>query len=302
VIRVEGLTKRFPGRPLPALEDASLDVRDGEILGLVGLNGAGKTTTIRIAAGLSLPSAGRVWVDELDIVAEKRRASEHIAWVPELFPFDPGARALPLLVYFAGFHGLRAAEARPQCRELLARVGLESEERGRVRDFSQGMKKRLSLASAMISDPSNLLLDEILNGLDPEGIAFVRNWVIELRRRKKAVLLSSHQLAELEALADRVTFVHRGRILRTIDRGELARAGGVSLRLTLRNLDAAAVEYLSGLGPTHVSGATIWVARPTAEPHLIVSELVRRGYQIDESRAESTSLEAYFLELIGGAK
>jgi len=302
VLVAEHLTKRFPGRLQPALDDADLELRDGEILGLVGLNGAGKTTTIRVAAGLSLPTSGRVLVDGRDIVREKRSASQHIAWVPELFPFDPSARALPLLVYFAGFHGLRRREARAVCRELLARVGLGAEEQGRVRDFSQGMKKRLSLASAMIADPENLLLDEILNGLDPEGIAFVRRWVLDLRHRGKAVLLSSHQLGELEAVADRVTFVHRGKVLRTIDRAELARAGGRSLRITLRNVDAAALEYLGGIGPIQRDGPVVWVTHPTVETHVLVGELVRRGYEVDEVRAESTSLEAYFLQLIGAAK
>ncbi len=110
---VEDLTKRFPGRSKPAIEGIDLEVRDGEVLGLVGLNGAGKTTTIRVAAGVSLPTQGKVLVDGRDIVREKRLASAHIGWVPELFPFEPQARALPLLIYYAGFHGLRGAPARP---------------------------------------------------------------------------------------------------------------------------------------------------------------------------------------------
>ena len=302
MLAVEGLTKRFPGRTQPAVEAVDLEVRDGEILGLVGLNGAGKTTTIRLAAGLALPTAGRVLVDGLDIVREKRRASERIAWVPELFPFDAAARALPLMVYLAGFHGMRKSEARVHCRELLVRLGLEGEEDRRIRDYSQGMKKRFSLACAMISDPTNLLLDEILNGLDPEGIAFVRNWALGSRRSGKAVLLSSHQLAELEAIADRVAFVHKGRLLRTIDRAELARAGTTSIRLVIRNLDAKALDYLQTVGDAQWNETTVWISRPTLEPHVVNAELVRRGYEVTECRVEATSLEAYFLELIGAAK
>jgi ABC-2 type transport system ATP-binding protein len=302
VILTEHLTKRFPGRAQSAVEDLALELRDGEILGLVGLNGAGKTTTIRIAAGVSLPTSGRVLVDGLDVVREKRRASGRVAWVPELFPFDPSARALPLMTYYAGFYGIDRADAIPRGRELLARVGLEDEEQGLLRNFSQGMRKRFSLASAMIVDPQNLLLDEILNGLDPEGIAFVRNWVVESRRAKKAILLSSHQLTELEALADRVSFVHQGRLLRTIDRAELAAAGTPSLRIVIRNLDPAALTYLATIGETRVDAATVWISRPTAESHVVNAELVRRGYEVAECRIETTSLESYFLQLIGTAR
>ncbi len=302
MIVTEHLTKRFPGRHAPAVDDLPLEVRDGEILGLVGLNGAGKTTTIRMAAGVALPTSGSILVDGVDIVREKRAASHGIAWVPELFPFEPTARALPLLVYFGGFYGLNATDAARRGRELLARIGLADEEKGYLRDFSQGMRKRFSLASAMIVDPRNLLLDEILNGLDPAGIAFVRQWVLESRREKKAVLLSSHQLTELEALADRVAFVHQGRLLRTIDRAELARAGSPEYRIVIRNLDPAALTYLASVGTPRTEGTTVWLSRPTAESHEVTAELVRRGYQVVECRVETTSLEAYFLELIGVAR
>jgi ABC-2 type transport system ATP-binding protein len=301
VLVVQTLTKRFPGRPRPAIEDVQFEVRDGEILGLVGLNGAGKTTTIRIAAGVSLPTRGTVLVDGNDIVQEKRHASERVGWVPELFPFEPEARALPLLVYHAGFHGIPGAEARTHGRELLARVGLAEVENDRIRTFSQGMKKRFSLACAMVSDPPNLLLDEILNGLDPEGIAFVRNWTAELRRQGKAVLLSSHLLTELQALADRVAFVHHGHILRTISRAELASAGEPMFRVTIANLDPAALEYLGSVGTPRTEGSTVFVSRPKIEAASLNAELVRRGYQVTELRVETTSLESYFLGLIGSA-
>lgn len=296
---VENLTKRFPGRVQPAIERIDLEVRDGEILGLVGLNGAGKTTTIRVAAGVNFPTSGRVLVDGRDIVREKRRASERLGWVPELFPFESDARALPLLLYFAGFHGLSGPSARSHCRELLARVGLGAVENDRIRTFSQGMKKRFALASAMISDPPNLLLDEILNGLDPEGIAYVRTWVSELRRQGKAVLLSSHLLSELQALADRIAFVHQGRLLRTIDRAQLAEAGTVTFRITMDNLDAGALQYLASVGTLRVEGRTVYLREPQADSATVNAELVHRGYHVEELHVESTSLESYFLNLVG---
>ena len=302
VLVTEGLTKRFPGRNKPAIEGVNLEVRDGEILGLVGLNGAGKSTTIRVAAGVVLPTSGRVLVDGHDIARDKRRASELVGWMPELFPFEPEARALSLLTYYAGFHGLTGPAARSKCRESLAQVGLAEVERGRIRTFSQGMKKRFSLAAATIGDPSNLLLDEILNGLDPEGIAFVRGWMVELRRQHKAILLSSHILAELQTLADRVSFVHEGRILRTIDREELVRAGNPALRLVVENPDDSLIPYLAQFGKPVVEGRSILLSQPTIEAATLNAELGRRGYRVAEIRPESTSLEAYFLTLIGAVR
>jgi ABC-2 type transport system ATP-binding protein len=298
VLLIEDLSKSFPGRRTPAIEDINLELHDGEVLGLVGLNGAGKTTTIRVATGVSLPTSGRVVVDGHDIVHDKSRASEEIGWVPELFPYEPGASAHKLLVFYAGFHGVTGRDAHQLADELLERVGLGGCSQARIRTFSQGMKRRFGLASAMVSDPQNLLLDEVLNGLDPEGMAFVRNWVLDLRRAGKAVLLSSHLLSELQALADRVAFVHLGHLLRVVDRAELARAGGTSLHLIIENLDPAAVAYLRSVGSVQVEGSSVVVSAPTADAPTISTELVRRGYRLAELRSEGASLEDYFLKLI----
>jgi ABC-2 type transport system ATP-binding protein len=298
VLLIEDLSKSFPGRSTPAVENISFELHDGEVLGLVGLNGAGKTTTIRVATGVSLPTSGRVLVDGHDIVHDKVRASEEIGWVPELFPYEPGVPAHKLLVFYAGFHGVTGRAAHELADELLERVGLSGFEHARIRTFSQGMKRRFGLASAMVSDPQNLLLDEVLNGLDPEGMAFVRSWIMDLKHQGKAVLLSSHLLSELQAIADRVAFVHLGRLLKVVDRGELAHAGGTSLHLTIENLDPAAVAYLRTVGSVQMKGNSVVVTAPTADAPTISTELVRRGYRLAELRSEGTSLEDYFLDLI----
>lgn len=301
MIVFENLTKQFAGRAVPALDSVSFELRDGEVLGLVGLNGAGKTTTIRLAAGVSLPTHGRVTIDGRDVVREKRQASTHLGWVPESFPIEPGARALPQLEYYAGFHGLHGPSSRERCRALLAQVGLAEVENERLRTFSQGMRKRFSLASAMVSDPPNLLLDEVMNGLDPEGLAFVRGWLRELRDQRRAVLLSSHQLAELQPLADRIAFIHRGRLLRTISRGELESASETTLRIQMDRVDPSVLEYLESVGAPRVEGTTVYLAQPRADAATISTELVHRGYRVGELRVESASLEAYFLRLIEAA-
>lgn len=298
MIVIEDLSKRFPGRSSPAIEDIDLELRDGEILGLVGLNGAGKTTTIRAAAGVSLPTTGRILVDGHDIVHDKVRASEAIGWVPELYPFAPEARARRLLVYYAGFHGLTGRQADGRAREALNRVGLQGFEDVQLRTYSQGMRRRFGLAAAMLADPQNLLLDEILNGLDPEGMAFVRSWIVELRKQGKGVLLSSHLLSELQALADRIAFIHEGHLISVVGNSELSRGGQTVLHITLENPDPAAVAYLGSLGKLKGEGNSFLVAQPAQDAASITAELVRRGYRIAEIWPEDASLEEYFLRLI----
>lgn len=298
MIAIEGLSKRFPGRSFPAIEDIDLEMRDGEILGLVGLNGAGKTTTIRAAAGVSLPTTGRILVDGHDIVRDKVRASEAIGWMPELYPFAPEAKARRLLVYLAGFHGVTGRSASQRAFELLDEVGLRGFENVRIRTYSQGMKRRFGLAAAMLSDPQNLLLDEILNGLDPEGMAFVRNWLVQLRKEGRAILLSSHLLTELQALADRVAFIHEGHLIRVVAKGDVARAGKPNLHISLENPDPTAKTFLETLGEVQVEGNSFLVRGPSSDPALVNAELMRRGYRVAQIWLEDESLEEFFLELI----
>jgi ABC-2 type transport system ATP-binding protein len=298
VIVIEGLTKVYPGRTTPAIEGVNLELRDGEVLGLVGLNGAGKTTTIRAAAGVSFPTGGRILVDGHDIVQDKVRASQGIGWVPELFPFGPEDRARRLLVYFAGFHDLRGDLANHRARDVLERVGLAGSTENRIGTFSQGMRRRFGLAAAMLADPQNLLLDEILNGLDPEGMAFVRGWVVGLRKENKSVLLSSHLLSEVQALADRIAFIHHGHLIRVVDRGELARAGKPVLHVTLHDPDSNAAAYLSTVGTLQTVDGSFLVTEPKLDSATICAELVKLGYHLAEIWLEDASLEGYFLELI----
>ena len=298
MIVIEGLTKIYPGRTTPSVEGVNLELRDGEILGLVGLNGAGKTTTIRTAAGVAFPSSGRILVDGHDIVQDKVRASQGIGWVPELFPFGPEDRARRLLVYYAGFHDLTGGLANRRARDVLERVGLAEFAEDRIRTFSQGMRRRFGLAAALLADPQNLLLDEILNGLDPEGMAFARNWVAGLKRENKSVLLSSHLLSEVQALADRIAFIHHGHLIRVVDRTELARACKQILHVTLDNPDSAAAAYLGSLGAVQAEGKSFLLSEPSADSAAITAELVKRGYRVAEIWMEDASLEGFFLELI----
>ncbi len=298
MIKVDRLTKVFSKNSPPAIDSVSFEVANGEIVGFVGLNGAGKTTTIRIAAGISLPTSGSASVDGHDLVTDKVEASKRIGWVPELPNFEPNATAMSLMEYFGGFYDLSPSTSRSRSAELLRSVGLEGSESKKLRTYSQGMKKRFSLAASMLGSPQNYLFDEVLNGLDPAGIHYFRSLMTDFRSRGAAVLLSSHVLVEVESIADRVVFIHKGKIIKTITRGDLAGLGGTVVRMVIRNVDEKALAYLRGLGELRSEGGALFLSSQTDAARLN-SDLVRRGYEVTEFAVQREGLEEYFLNLVG---
>jgi ABC-2 type transport system ATP-binding protein len=301
MLKIEALTKNYTRYGSPAIDTVSFDVNDGEIVGFVGLNGAGKTTTIRIGCGVTLPSSGSVLVDGHDIVREKAEASKYIGWVPEFPNFEQNSKARDLMVYFAGYHGISKDEALKRAQDLLQRVNLAGFERKKLRTYSQGMKKRFSLAAALLPDPKNYLFDEILNGLDPEGIRFIRALMIDLKRRGKAVLLSSHILTEIENISDRVVFIHKGKIIKIASRDELSKIESASgmLKIVIQNLNDDALGYLRTLGEVRIDGNTIWLSNFVVDPTQVSTELIKRGFLIREFNVEKSNLEEYFFKLVG---
>ena len=292
------MTKSYSrGRP-PAIEQLSFDVADGETVGFVGLNGAGKTTTIKVAAGVLLPTSGTVIIDGHDIVRDKVNASMASGWVPEFPNFDMGVRASSLMKYYAGFYKMGGTTDQ-RCAEMFKAVGLGGAEDKKLREYSQGMKKRFMLGVSLLSDPHNLLFDEVLNGLDPEGIAYFRQLVIDYKKKGKAVLFSSHLLSEVEALADKIVVIHKGKVVKIIGRNDLAVVGGESLRVVMDRVDQRAVEYLKTLGEVTVDGNRVAVKGFSGDPGGVSTQLAKMGYSVSEFARVNESLEDYFFRLIG---
>jgi ABC-2 type transport system ATP-binding protein len=218
VISVRGLRKRYGGTV--AVDGLSFDVRPGVVTGLLGPNGSGKSTTIRMILGLDRPSAGTATIDGrayadlpaplrqvgalLDASAADgaRTARDHLRWVAR-------AGRLP---------GQRVGE-------VLDLVGLTSVAGRRARTYSLGMLQRLGIAAALLGDPATLILDEPVNGLDPEGIAWVRGLLRELAAQGRTVLVASHHLAEMQQMAEAVLILGKGRLLADASVGELTRGG-----------------------------------------------------------------------------
>lgn len=302
MITIEKLTKFYSAKEAAAVNDFSIEIRNGEVLGFVGLNGAGKSTTIRISAGVTLPTSGDVYIDGESITKEKVKASMQLGWVPELPNFELNARASLLMKYFAGYYGLTGDQEDRAVNELLKEVGLWEFRDRKLRTYSQGMKKRFSLAESLIGDPDNIMFDETLNGLDPEGVQFVRQLIIDQKKKGKAVLLSSHIMSEIEAIADRVAIIHRGKLVKVLDRGELNALGREKIALEIDNFDDKASLALSKYGEVNDSGNGIVLSSLRVEKKQypdIISSLIQQGYRVRRFDPSGESLEEFFFHTIG---
>ncbi len=218
-----GVTKRyrthFWQRPVTSLAGLDLEVRPGEVLGLLGPNGAGKTTTIKLALGLIFPDAGEVRL--MGRPATDPAARARVGFLPEnpWFPDDLTGREL---VEFAGrLHGLGAAERRRRAAELLELVGLAHAADRALRKYSKGMVQRAGMARALVAEPSFVILDEPMSGLDPIGRREFRDLILSLRERGVTVLFASHVLADAEMLCDRVAILREGRLVEVVELGAL---------------------------------------------------------------------------------
>jgi ABC-2 type transport system ATP-binding protein len=290
VLEFRGLTKRFGS--LTAVDNLTLAIHPGRVTGLLGPNGAGKTTALRMALGLVEPSAGTAAFDGLayrDLDVPLRQ----VGAVLEATSFHPGRTALGHLRAFAPL--ARVADSR--CEDMLRFVGLAGVARKRVGQFSLGMRARLSLAAALMGDPQTLLLDEPSNGLDPEGIAWMRHMIRSLAAEGRTVVVSSHLLAEVDQTVDDVVVIARGQALYA---GPLAGLGGTSRVSLVATPDPPAFAALAarlgwGLGGDPVGYA---VTGPTAAE--IGDAAFAAGIVLHQLTERGSSLETAFLALTEG--
>lgn len=305
MIELEKVTKIYNRRSPPAVNELTLEIRKGEILGLVGLNGAGKTTTIRMIAGIILPTFGKITVDGYDIVKEKVKASHSVGWIPELPNFEPNAKPVSLMKYFAGFYGKDDKENMKKIMELLDMVGLSNDLNKKLREYSQGMKKRFAIAESLINDPKNVLFDETLNGLDPEGVKLVRNLILDLKSKDRSILLSSHILTEIENLADRVAIISHGKLIKTLTRDELKNLGKMKIFIEIQNykeMEENVNGILSKYGSIEKTNGNIVLTDLLINENdipNILKELVSNNIMVKRFDPIGESLEEYFFKLIG---
>ena len=302
MIHIDGVSKSFSAKQPLAVDNISLEIKDGEVLCLVGLNGAGKTTLIRMTSGIILPSRGEITIDGSSIVKDKLEASRRVGWVPEYPNFEPNARPLPLMRYFAGFYNLRGREAEERIRESLDSVGLSDYLNRKLSGYSQGMKKRFSIAESLIGNPQNILFDETFNGLDPEGVVFIRGLINNLRNQGKAILLSSHILTEVQGIEDRVAIISHGKLLKVISRNDLKNLGKDTIFISVDNPDDKILSLLGKYGEPSWRDNEIIIRDLVVgkEEYTEISrDLMKQGYMLRHFQSAGENLEEYFFSLVG---
>ena len=299
VLTLRGLTKYY-GKT-PAVRQVDLNLDQGQIYGLVGRNGAGKTTIIRMAAGQSHPDSGEMALfgarDPRGLEKARRRTGAMVE-IPSFYPYLSARENLEYYRLQRGIPGREVVE------EALSQVGLADTGKKRFKAFSLGMKQRLGLALALMNHPDFLLLDEPINGLDPEGIVEFRSILLALNReRGTTILISSHILSELSNVATCYGFLDRGEMLEEISASALHDKCRSCLEVTVDNPGLAAAALERELQTRHfevLPGGHIRVYDFLDQPQLITGALARAGVAILAAEHRTANLEDYFLKLIGG--
>jgi ABC-type multidrug transport system ATPase subunit len=290
-IRVEALTKAYRpmGKVRPVLKGIDLAIAPGEVVGLIGPNGAGKTTLMSCIVGFLNADAGSITIDgrsndDLDV---RRRTG----FVPERMNFDRRASGGAFLRYMARLAGVPRDRVRARVDELLARLDLTEASDKRLSQYSRGMLQRVGMAQALILDPDFLFLDEPTSGLDPNGVFLVRDLIAEEKARGAAVLLNSHQLAEVEKVCDRVLFLKDGVIARDEALRELAKVA-IAVTLLAGSYDATTVANAIGVLPKD----DVVIANVATEGDIaaLVSRIVGTGAGVIDVRRRTADLESIF--------
>lgn len=305
LVEIRGLSKSFGS--IKALDGLSLTVPDGTVCGLLGPNGSGKTTAIRVLLGLSRPTDGST---ELLGEAPGRpgfaRAIHQTGSLIEGPVLYGRATARQNMRIQAATRGLD--DRGTEIDELLELVGLSDRADSKARTYSLGMKQRLGLAITLIGDPQLVILDEPTNGLDPSGIAEIRELIKRLPDRGVTVLVSSHQLAEIQLMCDRVTIINRGRLIADGTMAEVLNGSGATeshrVGLTTGQVDTATATLVAaGYEVTDLAGDKLGVSGGPVEPGGgagITRTLAEAGIYLDELTAQGADLEKVFLSLTGG--
>ncbi|MGY1782982.1 ABC transporter ATP-binding protein [Geodermatophilus sp. SYSU D01036] len=292
-VDVSGLSKTFGS--VRAVSDLGFTVEPGSVTGFLGPNGAGKTTTLRMVLGLVTPDAGTATFDGVPYAA-LREPVRTVGAVLET-AFHPARSGRDHLRVYCRAAGLPVSRA----DEVLERVGLTAAGRRRAGGYSLGMRQRLALATALLGDPSVLVLDEPANGLDPEGILWLRGFLRHLAHDEgRTILVSSHLLAEVEQTADRVVIVGAGRLVRQGSIAEL-RAGASGGSVLARSPEAdrlAAVLTGAGIAATRSDDGLVTVTGTTTAD--VGARAFAAGVELHELRAETTGLEDLYFRLTAG--
>ncbi|GLZ37027.1 ABC transporter ATP-binding protein [Actinokineospora sp. NBRC 105648] len=294
MIEMRSLTKRYG--PTVAVDDLTFTVKPGQVTGFLGPNGAGKSTTMRMVLDLDAPTAGEVLLDGKRY-HQLRHPLRHVGALLEAKAVHGGRTAYHHLLWLAQSNGI----GKRRVREVIDLVGLDSVADKRAGGFSLGMGQRLGIAAALLGDPAVLLFDEPVNGLDPEGIRWIRTLMKDLAAEGRTVFVSSHLMSEMALTAEHLVVIGRGRLLADTSMSEFISRNSRSF-VRIRTPDAVrmrAVLSAAGIqvepGPDHTLEVT------GAKPAVIGNLAAINGLTVDELSPQSASLEDAFMQLTADA-
>ncbi|MDQ4055364.1 MAG: ABC transporter ATP-binding protein [Actinomycetota bacterium] len=289
VVETNGLTKKYGDRL--AVDSVSMTVRRGEVYGFLGPNGAGKTTTLRMMLGLIRPTAGSASV--LGQPAGRTEVTSRVGALiegPGFFPYLSGRDNLRVLAHYRGL-------ADPVADDALERVDLAGRGRDKFKSYSLGMKQRLGVAAALMGEPELIVLDEPTNGLDPAGMADMRALVVELARGGQTVLLSSHLLAEVQEICDRVGVINGGRLLRESTVADLRGDTTLRVRATPTDRALAIAMRMAGDDGVQVTDLGLVLDLPASAAPELTRQLVAADVDVHEVAPLERTLEEVFFEM-----
>jgi len=304
IIQVNDLTK-FYGKFL-AVDHISFDVKEGEVFGFLGPNGAGKTTTIRMMVGLTHPSSGTAWIDGHDVTKEPVEVKKTIGLVPETSNLYGELSSLKNLIYQAELYGVSRKERRIRTLTLLEEFGLKEHQNKPFQAFSRGLKRRLTIAAALIHNPKILFLDEPTTGLDVMSARGLRTLILDSKKKGLTIFLTTHYIPEAESLCDRVAIIVKGKI-RIIDTLENIKAQVKETEILEIGLDRPPEDWknmflsIDGIKKILIEERRIRfhtksIDRVTSS---IIKFLEERGAKIQSINTLSPSLEDAFVRITG---
>ncbi len=312
MIAIENVTKHYGD--VCAVNNLSLKINKGEVLGLLGPNGAGKSSTLRMLTGYLSPSAGEIKIKDISIIEHPILAKELMGYLPESAPLYQDMLVYDYLLFVADVRGLSGQEGKSRVKQLAESCGISEVMHKSVSELSKGYKQRVGLAHAMISDPEILVLDEPTSGLDPNQIIEIRD-IIKSIGKEKTVILSTHILSEAEATCDRIVIINKGKIVADGASDELRKKAGdkYSIHLSFMNVDYPSVERaLRGIpsvesvglrSPSDKTTDVLVTCSAEKDPRPDIFTLIKNSdWILLEFTSKARSLENIFRELTKGTE
>ncbi|MFC0133624.1 ABC transporter ATP-binding protein [Massilia eurypsychrophila] len=304
LLSVSKLTKSYGARL--AVDDVSFQVRAGQTVGLIGPNGAGKSSTVSMVCGLLRPDAGTVELDGQQIVQGLSEAKRKIGFVPQDLALYEDLSARENLKLFAALYGIKGADARRRCDEVLALVNLLDRAGDKAETFSGGMKRRLNIAAALMHDPQLLILDEPTVGVDPQSRNAIFDTLEQLKAMGRSLIYTSHYMEEVERLADHIVIIDHGKVLADESPAALFRRLPAQAALRVELADPAlpplceGIRALAGVKSVDADGGVLDIGLARGEDALaVMGFLERQGCRPLHFATARTKLEDIFLNLTG---